>query len=242
MKKICILIPAYHEESRIGKVVKTACLYGEVVVVDDGSADRTFHEAKFHGAHVIRHSLNLGKGAAIQTGFDYFLKGRWEGLVLMDGDGQHDPHEIPRFVEAGQDKSIMMMIGNRMNENRNMPWIRRITNYLMSKILSLLVGIIVHDTQCGFRLLKRELVERINPKSVKFEIESEILIEASRFTKGIRSVPITSIYGDEKSKIRPFRDTLRFLKLMFRMSVVNLSVKKDNMSRDLKAGSLYGKS
>jgi glycosyltransferase involved in cell wall biosynthesis len=218
MNSVCILIPAYHEELKIGEVVESASKYGEVVVVDDGSLDQTFHVAKRYGAHVIRHPINQGKGAAIQTGLNYFLKGSWEGLILMDGDGQHDPHEIPRFIEACQDKSVMMMIGNRMHKAHKMPRIRKLTNWLMSKILSIVAGISVKDSQCGFRLLRRDLVQRINLKSTKFEIESEILIEAARFTKGILSVPVSSIYGDEKSKIRPVQDTLRFFRFMIRVS------------------------
>jgi ferredoxin-fold anticodon binding domain-containing protein len=111
----------------------------------------------------------------------------------------------------------------------------------MSKILSLLAGIPVHDTQCGFRLLRRELVEKINLTSMKFEIESEILIEATRLTKGICSIPIASIYRNEKSKIKPIRDTLRFLKLMFRIMAANLSLRKKTRGEIL-SESIYGKS
>jgi len=216
LKNYLIAIPSYQEEGRIGKVVQKALNHGPVVVVDDGSSDRTAEEAKRSGAHVIRHSSNMGKGSAIQTAFQYFLKGKWEGLILLDGDGQHDPDEIPGFFEAAQPDYIMMVVGNRMHQIRNMPKIRILTNWFMSKLLSVFVGIEVPDSQCGFRYIKRGLIENIKLQAERFDIESELLIEASRFSKGVISVPIATIYGDERSKIRPIQDTLRFIRLMIK--------------------------
>ena len=215
--KLCILIPAFNEEGRIGKVVQGARQFGDVVVVDDGSLDGTAKEAEGTGAHVIQFPENCGKGTAIQAGFSYFLKAEWDGIILLDGDGQHDPKEISRFIDVSRDESIEMWVGDRMSSSQDMPLIRRWTNFIMSKILSLLVGIHVPDTQCGFRFLRRSLVERIRLQASRFDIESEILFEAARFTSDIRSVPITSIYREEKSKIRPLRDTIRFLKLIMRV-------------------------
>ncbi|MBI1883031.1 MAG: glycosyltransferase family 2 protein [Chlamydiae bacterium] len=216
MKKVCIIIPAYQEEGRIGKVVEAALDYGNVVVIDDGSRDETAREAREKGAQVIRHSQNLGKGAAVMTGLDYFLKGEGEGVILMDGDGQHDAREIPKFLEVAFTDSILMVVGNRMEEVSQMPMIRKWTNRFMSGLLSLCVGMRVPDTQCGFRYLKRDLVKKINLTAQRFDIESELLMEAASLTHGICSVPIASIYRNEKSKIKPFRDTLRFLKLILR--------------------------
>lgn len=217
--KLCILIPAYHEEGRIGRVAAQALQFGDVVVVDDGSKDQTAEEARAQGAHVICHSTNQGKGAAIQTGFDFFLPKAWDALILMDGDAQHDPKEIPKFIEASLDPSTAMVVGNRMTGTGAMPFIRVATNWVMSKILSLFAGVNVPDSQCGFRLMKRELIEKIKLKSKRFDVESEILIQAAQYKGGIRSVPIASIYGNEKSKIKPLRDTLRFLKLMIKALV-----------------------
>jgi glycosyltransferase involved in cell wall biosynthesis len=215
-KDYLIAIPCYQEEGRVGDVVRRALNHGPVLVVDDGSSDRTAEEAEKHGAHVIRHAANQGKGSAIQTVFHYFLKGKWQGLILLDGDGQHDPEEIPGFFEAAQPENIMMVVGNRMHQIENMPKIRILTNWFMSKLLSIFVGIEVPDSQCGFRYIKRGLIENIKLQAERFDIESELLIEASRFSKGVISVPIATIYGDERSKIRPVQDTLRFIKLMIK--------------------------
>ncbi len=220
--KLCVLIPAYQEEGRIGKVIAEVLPLADVVVIDDGSQDKTAQEAKLAGAHVIRHKMNQGKGSAIQTGFEFFLPKSWDALILMDGDGQHDAKEISKFMEAAKDPQILMVVGNRMGETKDMPKIRIATNWVMSKILSLLVGVEIPDTQCGYRLIKRELIEKIHLESKRFDIESEILIQSARYTKGICSVPIASIYGDEKSKIKPFRDTLRFFKLMIKVAINRL--------------------
>lgn len=214
--KIMILIPAYQEGGRIGIVVQDARMHGDVVVVDDGSLDRTAEEALAQGAHVIRHGVNQGKGGAIQTGFGYFLKGSWEYLILLDGDGQHLTSEIPQFIKAAESPRVMMIVGNRMGETGKMPFIRIATNWVMSRILSMMAGVPVPDTQCGYRLMKRGLIERIHLESMRFDIESEILVEAGRITKEIVSIPIQTVYGDEKSKIRPVRDTIRFFKFIYR--------------------------
>lgn len=211
-----ILIPAFREEKRIAKVIEEASLFGKVVVVDDGSSDGTAKEAASSGAEVICHEMNKGKGAAIKTGFEFFLKGSWKGIILMDGDGQHEPREISNFISAASDQSVMMIVGNRMGQAERMPFVRKATNWMMSKILSVFVGVSVPDSQCGFRWMKRELVEKIKLQSDRFDIESDLLIAAGRITKKIVSVPVSTIYRDEKSKIKPVRDTLRFLRLMFR--------------------------
>lgn len=214
--KCLILIPCYQEAPRIAKVVSRSLQYGEVVVVDDGSSDGTAEAAKSAGAFVIAHPVNQGKGAGIRTGFEYFLKGSWDEIILLDGDGQHDPDEIPKFMTAAKPDHILMVVGNRMHQLKSMPIIRILTNWFMSKLLSVFVGIDVPDTQCGFRYMKRKLIENLKLESQRFDVESEILIAASKFSKGVISVPIATIYGDEKSKIRPVKDTIRFIKLMRR--------------------------
>lgn len=215
--KLCILIPAFNEEGRVGAMVDAARRYGDVVVVDDGSRDGTSKEAQAMGAYVIPFSENRGKGAAIQAGFSYFLKGHWDAVVIMDGDGQHDPCEIQNFLDVVAVDSSAMVIGNRMGSAHNMPLIRKATNYAMSALLSVVTGVNVPDTQCGFRLIRRVLVEKMSLEACRFDVESEIFLEAARFRKDIKSVPITSIYRDEKSKIRPLRDTVRFFKLLMRV-------------------------
>ena len=212
--KIDILIPAYQEAGRIGRVVSEAKIYGHVWVVDDGSTDSTAHEALSAGAEVIRQTQNQGKGSAVRSGLDTFLNGNADAVILMDADGQHDPREIPRFIEKAVQSGAWMVIGNRMEENQKMPQVRKITNRVMSKILSMCSGVRVPDSQCGFRLIRREAVQRLNLHSSHFDIESELLLQTAAVTKKIENVRISTIYRGEKSKIHPLKDTIRFLKMM----------------------------
>ena len=109
-----------------------------------------------------------------------------------------------------------MIIGNRMSDARNMPFVRILTNRLMSWFLSLVTRQNIPDTQCGFRLVKRELLEKVNLVTSKYEMESEMLIKASRRGFKIKSVLVKTIYGDQKSQINPLVDTFRFVRLMIR--------------------------
>jgi len=208
----CALIPAYMEQRMIRDVVFRVREYiSDVIVIDDGSLDRTSEEAAAAGAVVIRHARNLGKGVAINTGFDYARKNNFNYLITMDADGQHDPADIPRFVEAYERTGIPVLIGNRMGERSAMPLMRKLTNLSMSWMLSRAMKQYVPDTQCGFRLYRCNVLPFIEVMSTRYAAESEILLHIA--ARGIRvdSVPIAVIYRNERSKINPFRDTLRFL-------------------------------
>ncbi|HTL69865.1 MAG TPA: hypothetical protein VL404_01095, partial [Candidatus Eisenbacteria bacterium] len=107
-----------------------------------------------------------------------------------------------------------LILGNRMSRPEGMPLVRRLTNRFMSSILSALAGQRVPDSQCGYRALSRELVSRLRLRTDRFEIESEMLLEASRMGFRVSSVPVRCVYADEKSQVNPFRDTLRFLRFL----------------------------
>ncbi len=210
------LIPAYREERFIRDVVvRSRAILPRVVVVDDGSADRTAAEAQAAGAVVLRHETNQGKGAAIKTGLRYALEQGVEQVILLDGDGQHLPEEISRFLEAAL-KGGKLILGNRMGDTAAMPLVRSVVNRTMSGIISHACGQAIPDTQCGFRLVHRELIPRILTGTNAFDYETEMLLIASALHCRIASVPISTIYGDEKSKIHPVRDTLAFVCLMCR--------------------------
>jgi glycosyltransferase involved in cell wall biosynthesis len=212
------IIPAYQDEKHIGDIVRrTRERLHHVLVVDDGSTDQTAQRAREAGAEVITHDQNCGKGEAIKTGLGHWLDREVKWVSLLDSDGQHLPEEIDRFLTAAVDATQpTFLIGNRMNNLTGMPFIRRVVNRYMSRQISRLCGQEIPDTQCGFRMLNRQLVPELLGGGDRFDYDTEVLIIASRKGYRIESVPITTIYTDQVSKIRPLRDALRFLKLMWR--------------------------
>jgi glycosyltransferase involved in cell wall biosynthesis len=234
---IAVVIPAFNEEKHIGDVVRrTRARLDRVLVVDDGSHDSTAAEARTAGAEVIVHPENRGKGEAIRTGLRYWLDTanragseqdrpasamrqggeQPDWILILDADAQHRPEEIDRFVEAISGSDAKMFVGNRMDDLARMPLMRRVVNRYMSRKISRLCGQAIPDTQCGFRMLHRQLIPDFLDGADRFDYETEMLIKASRNGFGINSVPITTVYCDEVSSIHPIRDTIRFFKLMRR--------------------------
>ncbi len=215
--KFCVLLPAYNEERTVGDVIKEIKeLNFDVIVVDDGSVDRTALKAKAAGAVVLRHEKNIGKGQALRTGFDYICGKDYGGVVIMDADGQHSPGEIKNFVACAMDTKAGVIVGNRMDNPKGMPFVRRVTNRITSYAVSKIIGSRVSDSQCGFRFISASVLKKVKLSTIKYEIESEILIEAVRNNFKILSIPITTIYADQKSSIQPVIDTIRFWVLIFR--------------------------
>jgi len=216
--KIAAVIPAYQEKKHIGDVVRrTRDKIDNVLVVDDGSNDKTAERAREAGAEVIVHPQNRGKGEAIKTGLRHFLNRQFDWVFILDADGQHRPEEIDRFLAAAVSAAEpKLILGNRMNDVSSMPLVRRIINRYMSKKISRVCRQDIPDTQCGFRMLHRQLIPDLLEGADRFEYESEMLIIASRKGFRIDSVSISTVYSDEVSSIHPVRDTLRFFKLMRR--------------------------
>ena len=217
--KTAAIIPAYREERHISDVVRrTRQQLDHVVVIDDGSSDNTARCARDAGAEVIVHSQNRGKGEAIKTGLRYWLDRQFIHVIILDSDGQHLPEEIDRFIAAAAqagDRSFFFL-GNRMNNLTGMPFVRRVVNRYMSNRISRICRQEIADTQCGFRMLDRQLIPELLEGGNRFDYETEMLIIASRKGYRIESVTITTVYSDEVSKIHPARDTIRFFKLMRR--------------------------
>jgi glycosyltransferase involved in cell wall biosynthesis len=224
------VIPAYEDEQHIGDIVRrTREQVDHVLVIDDGSTDRTAGCAREAGAEVIVHDQNRGKGEALKTGLTHWFavdpasgpdrQIRW--AILLDSDGQHLPEEIDRFLAAALSATCpTFFIGTRMNDLTGMPFVRRIVNRYMSRQISQICGQKVPDTQCGFRMLDRQLAPELLGGAHRFDYETEVLIIASRKGYRIESVPITTVYSDQVSKIHPMRDALRFFKLLWRYKAI----------------------
>lgn len=216
--KAAALIPAYREEKHIGEVVlRTRAVLEHVLVVDDGSMDKTADHARAAGAEVIVHPQNRGKGESIKTGLRHWLGRQFDFVIIVDADGQHRPEEIDRFLRvAASENRVALLIGNRMNDVARMPRLRRAVNRYMSKKISDVCGQEIPDTQCGFRLIHRQLIPEVLGGTARFDYETEMLFILSRKGFRIESVPISTVYSDEVSSIHPVRDTIRFAKLMWR--------------------------
>lgn len=215
--KICILIPCHNEAQAIGGLVEKLRARGlDVVVVDDGSEDGSGAIAAAQGAHVITIPERGGKGNAMQKGFEYIVDHGYDALIVLDGDGQHAVEDVPVFIEHYKTTNASVINGNRMKDRKDMPFVRMVTNKFMSWMISMVCGQKIADTQCGFRLISCGVLRNIKLTSTNFEIESEILIKASRKGFKIDSVGVQTIYQDEQSKIHPVKDTVRFFKYLLR--------------------------
>lgn len=212
--KVLVLVPAYNEAKNIGRVIDGVKPFGlPVLVVDDKSKDETAKVAKEHGAIVISHEKNLGKGGGIRTGFAYASKEGYDAVIMLDGDGQHDPAEIRNFLECPQLEEADIILGSRAHDRKDMPFMRKFSNFFSSRIISRLAGQKITDTHSGYRLIKTKSFDRLTFETSRFEMESEMLLDASLKGMKIVEVAISTIYGDEVSKINVWRDTYLFLKL-----------------------------
>jgi glycosyltransferase involved in cell wall biosynthesis len=216
-ERIQALVPAHNEAARIRRVVEGAARHVAVVVVDDGSTDATAEIAQAAGAHVIRQSPNQGKGAALRAGFSAALASGVEAVVTLDGDGQHDPAEIPTFLgtyawRAVDGRATELIVGRR--DFRRMPPLRRTSNLLGTVVLSSALGKWVPDNQSGYRLIGRRLMAAmLESRDSGFAFEVEMIAVCLREKWPIDWVPIRTIYGDETSHIRPMQHLREFLKV-----------------------------
>lgn len=216
----CVVIPTYNESKTIaGLIQRLRSLGFEAVVIDDGSSDNTADIAATCKARVLRNVKNLGKGAALAKGYNFAVAQGFDAVISMDGDGQHSCDDLAVFMRKAESSGCGIIVGNRMAITRQMPWLRVTTNRFMSLLISKITGQYIPDTQCGFRLIKKDLLQKLNLSTSKYETESEILIQAARLGFKIESVPVRTIYSGQKSRINPFIDTLRFLRFIILESI-----------------------
>jgi glycosyltransferase involved in cell wall biosynthesis len=213
--RMLALVPAHDEAARIGRVIEGARRFLPVLVVDDGSSDDTAAKAAAAGARVIRQSPNQGKGAALRAGFAAALADGAEAVVTLDGDGQHDPAEIPAFLGKYARRTIAgvpteLIVGRR--SFRRMPAARRLANWLGTVVLSAALGRWIADNQSGYRLVGRRLMAAMaDSRELGFAFEVEMIAVCLREGWPISWVPVRTIYAGEASHIRPGSHLREFL-------------------------------
>lgn len=203
---IAVAIPAYNEDRFVGSVVLKVRRYADVVlVIDDGSSDQTAAVAAAAGAEVIRHPANRGKAAAINTAFQWGRERHLAALVLIDGDGQHTPGEIPTLLAPVLHGQADMVIGTRFGAvTSSIPRYRRAGQRVLTILTNLISGVVVSDSQSGFRAFSPRAVQQMRFESPRFALESEMQCLARSAGLRITEVPISAIYV-EPAKRNPIR-------------------------------------
>jgi glycosyltransferase involved in cell wall biosynthesis len=213
------IIPAFNEERSIARVIEgIRPSVARVIVVDDGSTDETGERARAAGAEVVTHEVNAGKGHAVRTGLARALCEDFTHVLFLDADMQHLPEEAGRLLAAAEETGADAVLGERRFFREQMPASRYHANRLGSRVLSWFVGVPLRDTQCGFRVFRVDALRHLRLKASGYEIETEMLVKIRRRGGRISSVPVTAVYGNERSKLRPVRDTTRtcFLAVYYR--------------------------
>ena len=212
-----VLIPCLNEAAAIFQVVEAARRQiSHVIVVDDGSTDDTAALAAKAGAEVILHDNIHGKGAALGAGFRRAVGRGFSWALTMDGDGQHAADDIPAFLSEARHGAADLVVGNRLVNPGQMPWLRRQVNQWMSRRLSSVAGLWLPDSQCGFRLVRLGVWSKLTLQASHFEIESEMLLAFIARGHAVKFIPVQTIYNNEHSKIHPVRDTVRWFRWWWR--------------------------
>lgn len=213
MANFLALIPAYNEADHIRGVVEASRLHLPVLVVDDGSTDATAALAEAAGASVLHQAPNQGKGAALRAGFRWAIESGYTAVVTLDADGQHDPTEIPAFLEAYARRQADLIIGER--DFSRMPLVRRVANSIGRWSFSWALGQAIRDNQSGYRLVSRRLMKALLDNAEQgFEFEVEMIVTCLQQGYSLDWVPIRTIYAGEASHIRPWSHTVNFFRVV----------------------------
>ncbi len=221
-----LIIPAFNLESYLEELLDKVSYNftpSNIIVVDDGSTDKTASIARSHGVNLIVHPANYGKGAALKSGFKFFLEtdGKW--VMTIDGDMQHSPDSIPEFIKATETGKHDVIIGTRLSKLDDMPFDRRFSNLTTSKVLSLITRNNIHDSQCGFRLISRTMVEGLTElPGNRFEFETECILEWTMRDAQFGWINVPTHYHGSSSSINRVHDTLLFCKVTTRHLLRNI--------------------
>ncbi len=214
---ILALIPAYNEEIAIQAVVRETMKYLPALVADDGSTDATMELSREAGAMIVQNENNLGKGAALRNGFRYALDNDYQAVLILDADGQHDPHEIPLFLDSYRENKSNLIIG--MRDFTQMPFTRRLANSLGGVLVNRLARETIHDNQSGYRLIDAKVMNLLlDSQEMGFEFEVEMIFACLYAGLSIDWVPIKTIYANEESHISPLSHITNYFRILRRVS------------------------
>jgi glycosyltransferase involved in cell wall biosynthesis len=210
---IVALIPAYNAEAFVADVIRVASQHVPVIAVNDGSKDGTLSALGRTGATVIDQQPNQGKGAALKRGFRAALDSGAAAVIQLDADGQHDPAEIPLFLERFRATAADLIIGER--DFSQMPLVRRMSNTIGRKAFSWAMRRRIRDNQSGYRLLSRRLMEAVLASGERgYEFEMDMIVVCVKRGWRIEGVPIRTIYGEETSNIKPLQHVVHFFRMV----------------------------
>ncbi len=218
-KKTFIVIPCYNEEKVIGDVIRDIKKEGwkNIVVVDDGSFDKTSDKAKEEKAYVLRHILNRGKGAAVKTGLEFVKSQNADVVVTIDGDGQNNPKEIKKLVKKIEEGFDVVM-GTRFEKKKNkIPLFNRLANKFANFFIFFVYGLMVSDSQSGFRAYNKRALELLNLKMDRYEFDSEVIREIARNKLKYAEVPIDVFYTEYSKSKTQKQNLINGLKTMARI-------------------------
>jgi glycosyltransferase involved in cell wall biosynthesis len=216
--RFAAVIPAYNAAKLVEPVIRGAQKHIEtVVVVDDGSRDGTGDVARSAGAIVLTHEVNRGKGAGLKTAFRWACEHDLEGIVTLDADGQHMPHEIPKFLDCYEKTGGDLIIGGRAHLFGGMLPRRRMANRFSAWTISIASGTGIADSQSGFRFYSSRLMRAVKLRSNGFAMESEVIVRAGRGGFKVLTTPIELgfVDGVSTSHYKPLLDTLRIAGFVF---------------------------
>ena len=226
MHRILVIIPAFNAHSTINGILSVLNQFKErsrpldidldTLVVDDGSDPRLETHLNSGYGHIITHTLNKGKGAALKSGFKLASLEKYDYVVTMDADGQHDPNRLLEMVSFGLRGDYDLVIGERNISLKSMSLGRFLSNKITTKIICRMSGLDIKDSQCGFRFIKIDLLDKIELHTDNFDTESEFLLRASKYNIKFANYPIPTINNPSQSHINHLHDTVRFIRLLMK--------------------------
>ena len=219
-QRTVILIPALNAERTLSTLLDALLVNTvreDILVINDGSTDSTEAIARSRQVACISEDRNRGKGSALSSGFRALREDKTiDSVITMDADLQHDTRDIQSFVKCRAETRSNLILGRRRIVGTHMPLARRLSNILTSLLVSARTGVRIRDSQCGFRLIGREVLEKVEIESQGFEAETELLLKACKAGFMVASVPVRTVYNGEPSHMTHWNTTRRFIQTLMK--------------------------